>query len=29
MAVRVKARFPQGEYLVPLADDEDDVDGVA
>ena len=24
MAVRTKARFPQGEYLLPLEDDEDD-----
>jgi len=26
MATRTKARFPQGEYLLPLADDEDDAD---
>ena len=26
MAVRTKARFPQGEYLLPLTDDKDDHD---
>ncbi len=29
MATRTKARFPQGEYLLPLNDDEDDHDTTA
>ena len=29
MATRTKARFPQGEYLLPLTDDEDDDDTAA
>ena len=26
MAARTKARFPQGQYLLPIEDDEDDHD---